>query len=298
MSAQEASTERARLAKAATPALSPGAMLGGRYRIERCLGGGGMASVFRATHVGLDQPVAVKVVSPLVRELPGVVSRFMREARAATRLKGAHVVRVFDVGATDDGAPYFVMELLEGRDLGELLDEGATLGVEEAVDYALQACEALAEVHGLGIVHRDLKPANLFVTRGPDGLPCVKLIDFGISRVDSPLSPEDAVTLTNPEIVMGSPRYMPPEQMESAAAADARSDLWGLGAILYQMLTGRAPFDGDSLFDIYAAAVLAPPPAPSSLRPDLPAGLDEVVLRSLRVDPAERYADVAELAAA
>ncbi|MBX3202195.1 MAG: protein kinase [Labilithrix sp.] len=273
-------------------------MLGGRYRVERCLGGGGMASVFRATHVGLDQPVAVKVVSPLVRELPGVVSRFMREARAATRLKGEHVVRVFDVGAADDGAPYFVMELLEGRDLGELLDQGVSLGVEEAVDYALQACEALAEVHGLGIVHRDLKPANLFVTRGPDGLACVKLIDFGISRIDTPLSPEDAVALTNPEVVMGSPRYMPPEQMESAAAADSRSDLWGLGAILYQMLTGRAPFDGDSLFDIYAAAVRAPPPAPSSLRAEVPAGLDAVVLRALRVDPADRHADVVELACA
>ncbi|MBX3215927.1 MAG: protein kinase [Labilithrix sp.] len=273
-------------------------MLGGRYRVERCLGGGGMASVFRATHVGLDQPVAVKVVSPLVRELPGVVSRFMREARAATRLKGEHVVRVFDVGAADDGAPYFVMELLEGRDLGELLDQGVSLGVEEAVDYALQACEALAEVHGLGIVHRDLKPANLFVTRGPDGLACVKLIDFGISRIDSPLSPEDAVALTSPEVVMGSPRYMPPEQMESAAAADSRSDLWGLGAILYQMLTGRAPFDGESLFDIYAAAVRAPPPAPSSLRAEVPAGLDAVVLRALRVDPADRHADVVELACA
>lgn len=294
MSAQEVNEPR----KAPTPLLREGDLLGGRYKIERCLGGGGMASVYRALHVGLDQPVAVKIVSPVIREVPGIVARFMREARAATRLKGEHIVRVFDVGTTDDGAPYMVMELLEGRDLGELLDEGFRPSVEQAVEYVLQACEALAEVHGLGIVHRDLKPANLFVTRGADGLTCIKLIDFGISRVDSPLSPKDSVALTNPEVVMGSPRYMPPEQMESAAAADSRSDIWGLGAILYELIVGNSPFDGDSLFDIYAAAVRSPPPAPSSVRPELPEDLDEVLLKCLRVDPAERYADVAELAVA
>jgi len=294
MSAQEVNGS----GKASTPLLREGELIGGRYKIERCLGGGGMASVYRATHVGLDQPVAVKVVSPLIREVPGIVSRFMREARAATRLKGEHIVRVFDVGATDDGAPYMVMELLQGRDLGELLDEGFRPTVEQAIDYVLQACEALAEVHGLGIVHRDLKPANLFVTRGPDGLTCIKLIDFGISRVDSPLSPKDSIALTNPEVVMGSPRYMPPEQMESAAAADSRSDIWGLGAILYELLVGHAPFDGESLFDIYAAAVRSPPPAPSSVRREVPKDLDDVLLKCLRVDPTDRHADVAELALA
>ena len=294
MSAQEENEP----GKAPTPLLREGELLGGRYEIEHCLGGGGMASVYRATHVGLDQPVAVKIVSPVIRDLPGVVSRFMREARAATRLKGEHIVRVFDVGTTDAGAPYMVMELLQGRDLGELLDEGFRPTVEQAVDYVLQACEALAEVHGLGIVHRDLKPANLFVTRGADGLTCIKLIDFGISRVDSPLSPKDTVGLTSPEVVMGSPRYMPPEQMESAAAADSRSDIWGLGAILYELLVGNAPFDGESLIDIYAAAVRSPPPAPSTVRPELPEELDGVLLKCLRVDPAERYADVAELALA
>lgn len=280
------------------PLLHEGELVGGRYRVERCLGGGGMASVYRAMHEGLDQAVALKVVSPAVRELPGIVARFMREARAATRLKGEHVVRVFDVGTTDRGAPYFVMELLEGKDLAEMLDSGHKASVEEAVDYVLQTCEALAEVHGLGIVHRDLKPANLFVTRGPDGLACLKLIDFGISRVDAPLSPKDAIDLTNPDVVMGSPRYMPPEQMESAKTADMRSDIWGLGAILYELLCGDAPFDGDSLMDIYAAVVRCAPPAPSSKRGDVPAELDAVILRCLAVDPADRFGDVAELAAA
>lgn len=280
------------------PLLHEGELVGGRYRIERCLGGGGMASVYRAVHEGLDQAVAVKVVSPTVRELPGIVARFMREARAATRLKGEHVVRVFDVGTTDRGAPYLVMELLEGKDLAEMLDCGHKPTVEEAVDYVLQTCDALAEVHGLGIVHRDLKPANLFVTRGPDGLACLKLIDFGISRVDAPLSPKDAIDLTSPDVVMGSPRYMPPEQMESAKAVDMRSDIWGLGAILYELLCGDAPFDGESLMDIYAAAIRSAPPLPSTKRGDVPGDLDAAILKCLAVDPAERFADVADLAAA
>jgi eukaryotic-like serine/threonine-protein kinase len=278
--------------------LREGELLAGRYKIERCLGSGGMATVYRAMHLGLEQPVAIKVVTAALRDVPGVAARFMREARAATRLKGEHVVRVFDVGKTDEGSPFLVMELLEGKDLAELFEDRFQPTIEEAVDLTLQACEALAEVHGLGIVHRDLKPANLYVVRGADGLQCLKLIDFGISRFDAPLTGVDAMAITNPEVVMGSPRYMPPEQMESAAAVDSRSDIWGLGAILYEMLAGRAPFDGESLFDIYAATVRSPPPPPSRTRPDVPRGLDDVILRCLEVDPNQRYADVADLALA
>lgn len=291
------------------PLLRDGDLLDGRYVIGPRLGGGGMATVFRATQVALARPVAVKIVSPLVRDVPGIASRFLREARAATRLKSEHVVRVFDVGMTPDGAPYMVMELLEGKDLAQLLDDGFAPSLEEVIDYVLQACEALAEVHGVGIIHRDLKPANLFVTRGADGLACVKLIDFGISRFDAAragaplgLEPEpepeaaEPSAWSGPEIVVGSPRYMAPEQMESAAAADARADIWGLGAILYELLVGHAPFDGESLFDIYAAALRAPPPRPSALRPGLPRAIDRVTLDCLRVDPADRHADVAELA--
>ena len=258
-----------------------------------------MASVYRATHLGLDQPVAVKVIAPVFRQVPGVVARFIREARAATKLKGEHVVRVFDVGTADDGSPFLVMELLEGQDLSEVLDApGFEPKVEDTVDLALQACEALAEVHGLGIVHRDLKPANLFITRGPEGTPFLKLIDFGISRIDSPLSPKDTFTVTSPDIVMGSPKYMPPEQMESARAADFRSDIWGLGAILYEIFTGHAPFDGESLLDIYSAAVRCPPPSPSEANGAIPPGLSDVILRCLKPEMSDRYADVAELAVA
>jgi serine/threonine protein kinase len=280
----------------ATKLLAPGDMVDGRYRIECYLGGGGMASVYRATHVVLEQSVAIKVVSPSIRELPGMAQRFLREARAATQLKSEHVARVSDVGTMADGAPYMVMEYLDGRDLDAMVEGGEEVSVEDAVDYVLQACEALAEVHGLGIVHRDLKPANLFLTKGADGLPCVKLIDFGISRTDSPLASKDLAKLTQPDTVMGSPRYMSPEQMESAGKADSRSDIYGTGAVLYELLTHKCPHEGETFMDIYAAATLGPPAAPSSLRSGIPHGLDEVILRCLRIDPNERFADTAELA--
>lgn len=293
-----AATAEERAPATPTKLLAPGDMIDGRYRIEAFLGGGGMASVYRATHVVLEQAVAIKVISPQIRELPGMAQRFLREARAATHLKSEHVARVSDVGTMPDGAPYMVMEYLDGRDLDAVLESGEEIAVEDAIDYVLQACEALAEVHGLGIVHRDLKPANLFLTRGADGLPCVKLIDFGISRTDSPLAPKDLASLTQPDTVMGSPRYMSPEQMESAAKADSRSDIYGIGAVLYELLTRKAPHEGATFLDIYAAATLGPPAAPSTLRSDVPAELDAVILRCLRIDPDERYADTAELAVA
>ena len=149
--------------------LAPGELVDGRYRIDAYLGGGGMASVYRATHAVLEQPVAIKVVCPLVRAVPGMAQRFLREARAATQLKSEHVARVTDVGTMADGAPFMVMEYLEGQDLGALIESEAAIPVEDAVDYVLQVCEALGEVHGRGTVHRDLKPANLFLTKGADG---------------------------------------------------------------------------------------------------------------------------------
>jgi serine/threonine-protein kinase len=233
-----------------------------------------------------------------VRGIPGVVPRFLREARAATQLRGSHVVRVFDVGTTADGAPYMVMELLAGCDLGELVAGHGPLAPGEAVEFVLQACEALAEVHGSNIVHRDLKPANLFLTTAPDGRPCVKLIDFGVSRVEEPLTETELASITHPEAIMGSPRYMAPEQMEAASKADARSDIWGIGAVLYELLAGDAPYDAPTYWEIYARAKKSPPPPPSAKSPLITPALDAVVLRCLRADPDERYVDVAELAAA
>jgi len=282
----------------ATQLLAPGDVVDGRYRIVSFVAGGGMASVYRATHVVLEQVVAIKVISPLVHAIPGMAQRFLREAKAATRMKSEHVAHVHDVGTMPDGAPYIVMEYLDGSDLEAILEKGDEIPVEDAVDYALQACQALAEVHGLGIVHRDLKPANLVLTHGADGLPCIKLIDFGISHTDVPLAAKDLASLTEPQNVMGSPRYMSPEQMESMSKADRRSDIYGVGAVLYELLTRRVPFEGDTFTDIYMAATLATPEAPSTLRADVPRELDEVILRCLRSDPAERYVDAAELALA
>ena len=287
-----AQTNEARL----MPVLAPGDMVDGRYRVDAFLGGGGMASVYRATHLALQQTVAIKVISPLIRSVPGMAQRFMREARAATQLKSEHVARVTDVGAMPDGAPFMVMEFLEGTDLDALVESPIATSVEDCVDYVLQACEALAEVHGLGIVHRDLKPANLFLTKGADGLPSVKLIDFGISRFDSPLDTKEVIALTQPDAVMGSPRYMSPEQMEASSKVDSRSDIYGIGAVLYELLTKRVPHDGDTFMDIYASATLAAPDPPSKHRSSVPDDLDDVVLRCLAIDPADRYSDAAELA--
>ena len=295
------SAENVAPAAPAAPAsklLAPGDVIDGRYRVMSFVAGGGMASVYRATHVVLEQVVAIKVISPLVHAIPGMAKRFLREAKAATRMKGEHVAHVSDVGTMPDGAPYIVMEYLDGKDLEAVLESGDEIAVEDAVDYVLQACEALAEVHALGVVHRDLKPANLVLTRGADGLPFIKLIDFGISQTNAPLSTRELAGITQPDVVMGSPRYMAPEQMESVSKADARSDIYGIGAVLYELLTRRPPNEGDTLDAMYMAAMLGAPQAPSSLRSDVPRALDEVILRCLRSDPAERYIDVSTLARA
>ena len=278
------------------PPLVIGEVIDGRYLIEERLGEGGMASIYRATHLQLDQPVAIKVASESLLSMPGIVERFLQEARAATRLKTPHVARVHDVGKLTSGAPYMVMELLEGRDLDAVLREDFPLPVTQAVDYVLQACEALAEVHGRGMGHRDVKPGNLFVVRGADGRPWVKLIDFGIARAVSPVA--DDSRLTQPHLVMGSPRYMAPEQIEAAFSVDERADIYSLGVVLYELLTGQTPFEGETLLDFLYAATKAERVPPSRLNADVPRGLDTVVLECIEAQAANRFANVAELASA
>jgi serine/threonine-protein kinase len=281
------------------PIVGVGEILAGKYRVERELGKGGMGVVVAATHLDLQEVRAIKLMRPDGLADRQFVERFLREARAAVRLRSEHVAEVYDVGRLESGAPYIVMELLEGQDLSALLKQKGPLPIEDAVLYIMQACDAVAEAHGLGIVHRDLKPANLFLTRRDDGSPCIKVLDFGISKHILPEGDgaEDPITVTN--AVMGSPMYMSPEQMRSARHVDARADIWSLGAILYKLLTGRGPFQVSNTAEIFAAVLDGRPARPpSTLRPDLPSGLEAVILRCLEKDPDRRYDTAIELLAA
>jgi serine/threonine-protein kinase len=276
--------------------LAPGQVIADKYRVERVLGEGGMGFVVAAHHLKLDQRVALKFLKPEALKHPHVVQRFAREARAAAKIRGEHVARVIDVGDLPSGSPYIVMEYLDGEDLARRLHERGPLPIAETVGYMLQACEALAEAHAAGIVHRDLKPPNLFLARSA-GRATVKVLDFGISKTLE----EDAVTgrnLTSTSMVMGTPHYMSPEQLRSSRDVDARSDIWALGVVLFELLAGEPPFDGENTTAIITAIVLDEPRQLLQLRPDTPPELASVVHRCLAKRRDERYASVLELARA
>jgi eukaryotic-like serine/threonine-protein kinase len=270
--------------------LSAGQVLAGRFRVERTLGIGGMGAVVAATHLGLGQLVAVKVMLSGDFEIRESTERFLREARIAGRLRGEHIVQVKDVGTLDNGTPFIVMEFLEGDDLSTLVRSGGPLEAVEAVELVLQACEGLAEAHAQGIVHRDLKPPNLFLTRHPNGAPLLKVLDFGISKSTQ----TSDVAATKTATVMGSANYMSPEQVRSARQADVRSDIWSLGVVLYELLSGGVPFDGESFTDI-CVRIAVEPARPLNV-PNLAFGLQSVVYRCLEKEPARRFQSVAELA--
>ncbi len=272
-----------------------GDVLAGKYRVERVLGKGGMGFVVAAIHTQLQERVAVKFLMPELCQQEEPIARFLREARAAVRIRSEHVARVLDVGVLDDGAPYMVMEYLDGHDLSAELDRRMQLGVPEAIDYVLQACEAIAEAHARGIVHRDLKPANLFLTRRPDGSPLVKVLDFGISKAIVSEA-EAPASLTATQSLLGSPHYMSPEQVRKPKLVDARTDIWSLGVILYELLTGSLPFSAENAMSVLAAVVSDPTPRLRETRPDIPEGVEAVVFRCLSKEPAQRFADVAEFA--
>ena len=273
--------------------VSVGDVLAGKYRVERVLGQGGMGVVVAATHLALDQLVALKFMLPQATSQPDAVARFLREARAAVRLRSQHVGRVLDVGTLENGAPYIVMEYLDGEDLGSVLERQGSLPLEQAVGYVLQAIDALAEAHAAGIVHRDLKPANLFLTRQNDGSPLVKVLDFGISKVS--LGNEG---LTATSTIMGSPSYMSPEQLRASRDADARSDQWSLGVILYQLVSGQVPYSADSMPELCVRILTDPLPPLLQVAPQIPPGFATVVERCLEKDRNRRFANVAELALA
>ncbi|MCA9633374.1 MAG: protein kinase [Myxococcales bacterium] len=269
-----------------------GDVIADKYRVERVLGVGGMGMVVAATHQVLDQQVAIKFLLPELAQHPEAGARFQREAKAAVRIQSQHVCRVLDVGVSAEGAPFMVMEYLEGKDLADELEEHGRMAVERAVEYVLQACEALAEAHAAGIVHRDLKPANLFLAERTDGSRIIKVLDFGISKVT-----DQDVQLTKTSSVMGSPQYMAPEQMQSSKQVDQRTDIWALGAILYELLTNEAPFQGETVPEICINIVNTEPKPLLELRPDLPEGLVGIIERCLKKAAEERFENVAELGA-
>jgi serine/threonine protein kinase len=277
-----------------------GEILAGKYRVDKVLGVGGMGVVVAARHVDLDNKVAIKFLLPSLLANPEAVTRFAREARAAVKITCENVARIFDVDTLENGAPYMVMEFLEGGDLAEWLRQKGPLPFDQAVEFVLQACVAVADAHSLGIVHRDLKPANLFCIRRSDGQFLIKVLDFGISKLLDVGQASDAagMSVTETSTVIGSPLYMSPEQMQSAKNVDARTDLWALGVILFQLVTGAVPFLGESFGEVAIKIATQATPSLRAYRPDAPPGLDVVIGRCLAKDRDRRYANVAELALA
>jgi serine/threonine protein kinase len=282
---------------AGTPkAIVAGAIIGGKYRIERELARGGQGTVVLATHLALRQSVAIKFSNLEGDGRRERMKRLVHEARAACRLRGEHVVRVIDVDV-DDGMPFIVMEYLQGTTLKDLMASRGPLPVGEAVDLVLQACEGVAEAHDLGIAHRDLKPSNLFLVDRPAAGPVLKVLDFGIAKTLTPLAPDGDLSLTAPLTLLGSPGYMSPEQARDPRQVDTRTDIWSLGLVLHELLTGRPVFDGRTRADILASVLLKDPTPISLLRPDVPLEIERVIQRCLQKLPEYRFSSVRDLAA-
>ena len=278
--------------------VTPGDVIAGKYEVEKIIGRGGMGIVVAARHVHLNERVALKLLLPSATQTREFRERFMREAQVTAKFRSEHIARVTDVGILDSGSPYMIMEYLDGQDLRQVMKNGGPLPVSIAVEYIVQACEGMAEAHSFGVVHRDLKPSNLFLTQRRDGSDLIKVLDFGISKA---ILREDveASDLTSAGTLLGSPRYMSPEQLRDTALVDSRADVWSLASILYEMLGGKPPF-ADRTHAATCVRVLGndPPLALTSRRPEVPEALQTAILQALERDPERRTADVASFATA
>jgi serine/threonine protein kinase len=270
---------------------APGELIAGKYRIVRVLGQGGMGVVLAADDLELGQRVALKV---LCSSEATAAPRFLREARVCARLVDEHIVRVSDLGLLSSGVPFLVMEHLEGETLQQRVARGP-LPIAEAIEYVRQACSGLIVAHAAGVMHRDLKPSNLFLVPVSSGKARLKILDFGLSKAVGVVKPD--TTLTLPRTLLGSPLYMSPEQV-LGSRMDARTDVWSLGVILYELVTQRKPFNGRTLPELLLAIATRTPPGASSFVADMPEGLDALLVACLEKDVAARTASAKHLLAA
>ncbi len=274
-------------------AIKAGTVLSGKYRVESTIGSGGMGVVVKATQIDLDRPVAIKILLNEYREREDAVARFLREAKVAARIRGEHVAQVIDVSKTDDGLPYIVMEFLDGEDLAAFLKREGPMPLELAVTFMLHSCSAISDAHSAHVIHRDLKPSNLFLARQANATPVLKVLDFGISRMD-----DQASHLTHTTASVGTAYYMSPEQIEHPKNVDNRVDIWALGCVFHEFLVGETPFGGDAIPQIVSAVLRNARPKASKLVEGLPEAADAVIDRCLQSEPSARYQNVGDLAMA
>jgi serine/threonine protein kinase len=278
--------------------LSASVVLAGKYRLAEKIGEGGMGIVHAGEHLELKTKVAIKLLQPKLAEDPTARARFLREARLAASIGGEHSTRIYDVGTHADGQPFMVMEFLAGESLGARLEREQQIPVVDAATVVVQLLDALAEAHARGLVHRDLKPANIFLVDKPGESVWVKVLDFGISKMEAGVNNSDQtdLALTEPRTLLGSPEYMSPEQLRDSANVDARADIWACGVILFELMTGSMPFAGASLPDLYARIVSHEPKTLSGAGESIPSPVVRMIQRCLRKDPEQRPQTVYELA--
>jgi serine/threonine-protein kinase len=276
--------------------VSLGIMVAHKYRIESILAAGAMGTLFAATDITLGRRIAIKVARVAPERQNELDRRLILEAQCAAHLRCEHTARVLEIGQLSSGAPFIVMDLLDGEDLETILQRAKRLQIRHAVSYVMQACVALAEAHGLGIVHRDIKPENLFLAKHLDGSRIIKLIDFGASTLVRSVAPGSASP--HDPMVVGTPLYMAPERIRDPSSSDPRSDIWSLGALLSELLTGIPPFDADTVREVCQRVLHGEPSAIRVRRPDVSIPLERIVIRCLEKQPEARFTDVAALAAA